>query len=123
MITPFYYTKETREFSIDPRYNPHAMAVDRIQGKIDKAQEKIDKAELRVKDRSYLKSKLNNISGLALGTRTRNWIHGTGFTGDVRANKLARLEANKARLEARKEFHEKKLNKQSPSTSNELSEE
>ena len=46
------------------------------------------------------------MSGFALGTRTRNWVNGVGFKGDVRANKLARLERKKARLQAREDYHQ-----------------
>jgi len=66
---------------------------------------KVAKAERKLNDRSYLKSKLNNSPILALGTRTRNWVSGTGFKGDVRANKLARLQNKVNRQNARQDYH------------------
>lgn len=109
-----YFNEESRQFSVveDREFGDHwenyshNRGINDTRDKSDRYDHKINKARWKVEDRSEVKRKLNNMSGLALGTRTRNWANGVGFKGDVRANKLARLERKKARLQAREDYHQ-----------------
>ena len=107
------FDKCTRRFSVveDRVYGDHwenyshNRGINAARDKSDRYDHKINKARWKVEDRSEVRRRLNNMSGLALGTRTKNWVHGVGFKGDVRANKLARLEKQKTRFQAREDYH------------------
>lgn len=108
MIQSIEYNSKDKSFSLrDIGYNE---AINRERDKRHNIQHRVNKAELKLQDRSWFKSKLNNAPVLALGTRTRNWASGTGFKGDVRANKLARLNAKQGRSQAREDYNEKSKN-------------
>lgn len=101
------YTKFFNDAILNARDYHHKERIKASKQKQHDIDYKIAKAEKRLVDRSYLKSKLNNVPILALGTRTRNWASGTGFKGDVRANKLARLQRKRERQTAKQDYHNK----------------